>query len=162
MMGWPFIAIDKSGMQCIYCGAVEPDSEDICPNTGGRHTMMSFTDKQGQGQGQDKGPTENNYKDDTHDPTDDNQLKASAAKIGRWVAAWGNSSEGRIGPRTRIHAVDSENPDVTACGKTHAGVIDSGMVFGGEIVGHDLHGPGPARVLPDASEPPGHAPGHQW
>jgi ribosomal protein S27AE len=32
--------------------------------------------------------------------------------------------------------VDPDNPDRTACGRSHTGVID-GMVFGGEIVGHD-------------------------
>lgn len=133
-------AIQQDGMQCLYCGAVDPDSEDQCESVnGGRHTLISYTDKQGQGQGQGKGPTENNYKDDTHDPADDDQLKASASfrRQGRWAAAWGQTSEGRIGPRSRIHAVDPFTPDRTACGRPHGGLIEPEMAFGGEIVGHD-------------------------
>lgn len=33
---------------CTYCGAENPDSESICPNTGTRHHLISATDKSSQ------------------------------------------------------------------------------------------------------------------
>ena len=51
------LAVTPSGInQCIYCGATNPDSEANCPNTGGRHTLVSSSDKEVQGQGYGPGP----------------------------------------------------------------------------------------------------------
>lgn len=43
-------------MRCSYCGVDNPDSEEVCPNTGGRHSLISASDKQELGQGYDPGP----------------------------------------------------------------------------------------------------------
>jgi hypothetical protein len=41
---------------CSYCGADNPDSEEVCPDTGGRHSLISASDKQELGQGYGPGP----------------------------------------------------------------------------------------------------------
>jgi hypothetical protein len=43
-------------MICTYCGAENPDSESTCPNTGGRHSLVSSSDKQELGQQKGPGP----------------------------------------------------------------------------------------------------------
>lgn len=43
-------------MKCTFCGAENPDSESICPDTGTRHSLVSASDKQDLGQGYGPGP----------------------------------------------------------------------------------------------------------
>lgn len=43
---------------CTYCGAENPDSEAICPDTGGHHSLVSSADKEKIGQGYGPGPAD--------------------------------------------------------------------------------------------------------
>jgi hypothetical protein len=52
-------------MVCTYCGAVNPDSEEVCPDTGARHHLISSSDKQELGMGYGKGP---GFQQGTTDP----------------------------------------------------------------------------------------------
>lgn len=50
-------AVTPEGINtCVYCGAESPDSEETCPKSGGRHTLVSASDKEVQGQGKGPGP----------------------------------------------------------------------------------------------------------
>jgi hypothetical protein len=65
-------------MICTFCGACNPDSEEVCPNTGGRHSLVSSSDKQELGQGRGPGP---GLQQGTTDPlahgNQEDKLKAS-------------------------------------------------------------------------------------
>jgi hypothetical protein len=54
-------------MICTYCGVSNPDSESVCPNTGGRHSLVSSSDKQELGMGKGPGP---GLQQGTTDPKD--------------------------------------------------------------------------------------------
>jgi hypothetical protein len=47
----------SKGSICMYCGAKDPDTEEHCPKTqSSRHTLISYSDKEEQGQGYGEGP----------------------------------------------------------------------------------------------------------
>jgi hypothetical protein len=67
-------------MICTYCGAENPDSESVCSNTGGRHSLASSSDKQELGMGQGAGPGLD------VDPSDLHGSKTKDHKVGHGFA----------------------------------------------------------------------------